>query len=168
MQPTFSFTCDKCGQLHEGSPSIAYDMPFHWHALKPDTSTGQSRLSDDFCKIEDRDYFIRCILEVPIHGVEEPFLWGLWVTQSAENFRDYVKTFPDSPERQTFGYLANRLPFYPETVDMHANVHWQPGTRRPLVELKPVDHPLFRDWSEGITWERATELAAPAFHPRDD
>jgi hypothetical protein len=168
MKPTFRFTCPKCGKPHEGSPSVAFDSPYHWHALQPDTSAGRSRLSDDFCMIEERDYFIRCILEVPILGVEEPFLWGVWLSQSEANFREYVETFPDTPERETFGYFCNRLPGYPDTINLHAKAHWRPGTQRPWVELKSVEHPLYEDWSNGITWERAIALAAPAFHPRDD
>ncbi|WP_162917290.1 DUF2199 domain-containing protein [Dongia deserti] len=168
MRPSFSFTCPTCGESHKGSPSVAFASPYHWHAQQPDTSTGKSRLSDDFCMIEERDYFIRCILEVPIVGVEDPFLWGVWVSQSATNFRDYVESFPDTPERQTFGYLSNRLPGYPDTINLHTQTRWQRGTKRPLVELKAVEHPLYHDWSSGITWERAIELAAPAFHPRDN
>lgn len=101
---------------------------------------------------------------MPIHDVEEPFLWGVWITQSEQNFRDYIDTFHDTPERCTFGYFANRLPGYPDTLSLHTHVHWQAGRSRPKVELKPIDHPLYRDWSESISWERAAELAGPFFH----
>lgn len=167
MQRVFSFVCATCGQTHEGSPSAGYSAPFYWRdSYRTDTS-GESRLSGDFCMIERRDYFIRCILEVPIHDVEEPFLWGVWITQSEQNFRDYMDTFQDTPERRTFGYFANRLPGYPDTLGLHTQVHWQAGRRRPKVELKPIDHPLYRDWSEGISWERAAELARPFLHRED-
>jgi hypothetical protein len=117
--------------------------------------------------IERRDFFIRCVLEVPIHDVEEPFLWGVWVSQSEANFRYYAETFPNSPEQQTFGYFSNRLPVYPETLSLKTQVHWRSGKHRPWVEFEPSDHPLYRDWSEGIGWERAVELASLALHPGD-
>ena len=167
MQRIFSFVCATCGQAHEGSPSVGYSSPFYWQESYRTDATGDSRLSGDFCMIERRDYFIRCILEVPIHDVEEPFLWGVWITQSEQNFRDYMDTFHDTPERCTFGYFANRLSGYPDTLSLHTQVHWQAGNSRPKVELKPVDHPLYRDWSEGISWERAVELARPVLHPGD-
>jgi hypothetical protein len=161
---SFSFVCATCGGRHEGSPSVGYSAPLYWTQEHRTDTTGASRLSHDFCMIERRDYFIRCILEVPIHEVEEPFLWGVWITQSEQNFRDYMDSFDDTPERCTFGYFANRLPGYPDTLSLQTQVHWQPGKDRPKVELKPVDHPLYRDWSEGISWDRAAELAGPHFH----
>jgi hypothetical protein len=167
LQQIFSFICATCGQLHEGSPSVAYSAPFHWQEAHRTDVTGTSRLNDDFCMIERRDYFIRCILEVPIHDVEEPFLWGEWVTQSEQNFKDYADCFHDTPERRTFGYFANRLPGYPDTLNLHTQVHWQTGRSRPKVELEPINHSLFRDWSEGISCERAAELAGPYFHRSD-
>lgn len=167
MQRVFSFVCATCGRSHEGSPSVGYSAPFYWQESYRTDTSGESRLSGDFCMIERRDYFIRCILEVPIHDVAEPFLWGVWITQSEQNFRDYMGTFHDTPERCTFGYFANRLPGYPDTLNLHTKVHWQAARGRPKVEPKPFDHPLYRDWSEGISWERAAELARPFLHLED-
>lgn len=159
----FSFACQTCGKLHEGSPSVGFGRPYYWRAEYDDDP--RSRLSNDLCVIEERDYFIRCILEVPIHGVEEGFLWGVWITQSEANFKRYLETFDDTPERETFGYFANRLPDYPDTLSLHTTVHWKSGGRqRPWVEIRESDHPLYRDWSEGISWERAATLAAPLLH----
>jgi hypothetical protein len=115
LQQIFSFICATCGQLHEGSPSVGYSAPFHWQEAHRTDVTGTSRLNDDFCMIERRDYFIRCILEVPIHDVEEPFLWGVWVTQSEQNFKDYADCFHDTPEAvpsaiSPTGYLAIQIP----------------------------------------------------------
>lgn len=167
MQRIFSFVCATCGKRHEGSPSVGYSAPFYWGEAHRTDSTGASRLNDDLCMIERRDYFIRCILEMPIHDVEEPFLWGVWVSQSERNFQDYADSFHDTPERCTFGYFANRLPSYPETLNLHTQIHWQRGRGRPKIDLKPTDHALYRDWSEGISWERAAELAGPYFHLGD-
>jgi hypothetical protein len=165
LQRIFSFVCATCGQVHEGSPSVGYSAPFYWQEAHRADTTGESRLSHDFCMIERRDHFIRCILEVPINDAEEPFLWGVWVTQSEQNFRDYANSFHDTPERRTFGYFANRLPGYPDTLNLHMQLHWQSGrSSRPKVELEPSDHPLYHDWLEGISWERAAELAGPYFH----
>ncbi|HEU4825042.1 MAG TPA: DUF2199 domain-containing protein [Dongiaceae bacterium] len=167
MKHIFSFVCATCGRLHEGSPSIGYSAPFYWQEAYRADTTGTSRINDDLCMIERRDYFIRCILEVPILEVEEPFLWGVWVSQSERNFQDYADSFHDTPERRTFGYFANRLPGYPDTLSLHTQVNWQRGRGRPIVELEPADHPLYRDWSEGIGWARAAELARPYLHPDD-
>ena len=102
---------------------------------------------------------------MPIHGVDEPFLWGVWATQSKANFDLYLETFDNSPDNVTFGYLANQLPGYPDTLSLQLNTHWQASKSRPLIDLRPCDHPLYKDWSEGIPWERAIELDQAVRHP---
>jgi hypothetical protein len=44
-----------------------------------------ARLSQDVCIIKDTDhldYFVRVCLEIPISGVDQPFLWGVWISVS--------------------------------------------------------------------------------------
>jgi hypothetical protein len=138
-QPTFRFVCAECGKLHEGSPSFSFAAPFAW-----DTSLSEEpgcRLDSDLCVISGRDYFIRCILEIPIIDADEPFLWGVWVLQSEENWLAYDASFPNSPERVTFGYFSNSLPGYPETLSLHTQAHWRSDGERPWIELDAVDHP---------------------------
>jgi hypothetical protein len=48
---------------------------------------------------------------------------------------------------------------------MHAQAHWQSGSKRPIVELKENDHPLYRDCTAGITRERAIRFAQRVLHP---
>lgn len=71
----------------------------------------------------------------------------MWVSQSRANFELYGATFHDNPERVTFGWLADRLPHYPDTLNVPTDVHWQPDGDRPRVEIRPGDHPLYVDYS---------------------
>ena len=75
------------------------------------------KLSSDFCVITDTegtDYFIRAVLEVPIHGAEKPFLWGVWVSLSQESFKRYWDTYDDPQVGEGFfGWLCNKIPVYP-------------------------------------------------------
>lgn len=162
-----SFTCSCCGKRHDGLPDIRFEAPRGWSDAAAGGDRNGNRLGTDFCILGD-DLFIRCVLLVPIRSMDESFGWGVWLSQSEANFRDYVTTFPGTPERSTFGYLWNRLPLYPDTVGMEARAHWQSGKDRPLVELKPVDNPLYHDWHDGITMKRAIEFAQLVFHPSED
>lgn len=47
---------------------------------------------------EGTQYFLRAILEVPIHGVDQPFLWGLWVSASEASFHRYLDSYDRPPE----------------------------------------------------------------------
>jgi hypothetical protein len=158
----FSFVCSCCGQRHDGLPDLAFRTPYYWSAAV--VGSGGNWITSDLCVI-DEHYFIRCVLEVPIKGADLRLGWGVWVTQSRSNFDAYSASFDVPVEKATFGYLANQLPTYPDTLNLHTLAHWRLSNQRPLVEPEPSSHPLYRDWSEGIERERAIGLAELVLHP---
>lgn len=164
----FEFTCSRCGRLHEGSPSFGYSHPHQYDELDEDEKREIAFLSDDFCKIErpeQTDRFIRTVLEVPIHGVEEPFLWGVWISVSQKNYERYRENFESEAYEDSYpGWFCNRLPYYPDTLYLEARALVRPGGQRPTLELRPTDHPLSRDSRDGISRETAAEIFQVAIH----
>lgn len=163
----FSFVCPCCGERHIGLPDIAFASPIFWNQADAEAKPTDNRLNSDFCIVDGEHYFIRCVLDLPIQDTDEVLGWGVWVTQSKSNFDLYGETFDATPERQTFGYLANQLPTYPDTVNMPTQVQWRAGGVRPTIEPEASEHPVYRDWAEGITRERAIEFALLALHPEE-
>jgi hypothetical protein len=45
----------------------------NWEQEWPETF-----LTEDYCAIEDRDFFVRGIIELPIIGTAEALRWGIW------------------------------------------------------------------------------------------
>lgn len=165
METSFSFICSCCGERHDGLPDIFYDRPWYWNATEAAADSERNRLGSDLCIVGGEHFFIRCVLFLPIKGTSRALGWGVWVSQSKANFDLYAETYDATPERATFGYLANRLATYPDTLNLNTQAHWQSNGKRPWVELAPCDHPLYRDWSEGITREQAVAFAERALHP---
>lgn len=172
MAAIFAFTCSCCGQIHEGSPSFAFHAPDPYESLTDAEKASIGELSDDFCTItrdQGTDYFVRAVLEVPIHGVEGPFLWGIWVSASEASFDRYRKTF-ESPAHGDgfFGWLANRIPGYAHSRVRPSNVYLQQDGQRPKVVLHrkngSEDDPLVIDQTHGISVARAQALAEQALH----
>jgi hypothetical protein len=171
MAAIFAFKCKSCGDLHEGSPSFAFLAPDHYDELS-DEQKAANKLSDDLCVI-DRDgetyRFVRAVLEIPIHGVSDPFLWGVWVSLSERSFERYVETF-DRPiaGEGFFGWVCNDIDLYPSENMRAADVIVQAGNNRPKVILHRRDHPrtdaLAIDQVQGISIARAQELAEAAMH----
>lgn len=164
MAGVFSFVCSDCGKTHTGSPSWSFASPIYWSDDLAQEVGGRSMLNSDLCVIRGTDFFIRCTLEIPIHDASEPVTWGVWVTQSKANFEQYRDTFYSSPERTTFGYLANRLPGYADTLSLHLAVNWQGNRARPWIRIEETDHDLHKDCVEGISWEKAIALVKPSLH----
>lgn len=167
MASIFCFKCTSCGEIHEGAPSFALRAPDPYLEQSEEIQKA-GELGSDLCWYEDEygmHYFIRVCLEIPIHGYSEPFMWGVWVSLSKESFDDYVETY-DSPEDSNcyFGWFCNYLPFYENTYALKTDVHPRGGGNRPYIVLEQSDHPLCVDYHQGITVERAQDIAEEAMH----
>lgn len=170
MAAIFAFKCTCCGAIHEGSPSFGFRAPDHYAGLS-DEQQAANKLSDDLCVIErdgSTDRFIRAVLEVPIHGISEPFLWGVWVSLSEKSFKRYVETFDEPvPGEGFFGWVCNDIALYPCERPRAADIVIQGGRNRPKVVLHkgdPEGDPLVIDQVHGISISRAQELAERAMH----
>ncbi len=169
MGTTFAFRCSCCGELHEGLPDIGFDAPLHYAELDDDERAARAELGGDLCTIDHddrRDHFVRACLEIPVHGHAEPFVWGVWVSLSAVNFARYRDSWdaPD-PEDRYFGWFCNRLPGYPDTLNLKSMVCPRGDGLRPRVELEPTDHPLAVEFRDGISVARAQALVERVLHP---
>jgi len=167
----FEFRCSECGEIHKGSPSFGYKKPPLYFTVPEDEVGQRVKLTDDTCVIDDDAFFIRGLLEIPIHNVDDPFLWGVWVSQSRESFDRYIETYDaDQSGHGSFGWLDVTMPGYVnaddggETAVLACNVDWRDVGQRPLIMPQECDHQLYRDFADGITWERAIAMASRIMH----
>jgi hypothetical protein len=166
-----SVVCGTCQQAHQGVFDLAVNGPEHWHGdrdrdREPNSAVLDKShvLTEDFCVIDGRDYFVRCVLRLPIIGAnEEFFAYGVWCSLSPVNFRRYCEAFDSGTEEPLgpwFGWFSNRLEGYPETLNLKCQVHPQLNRQRPLIELEPTEHPLALEQRSGITLDRLFEIYA--------
>lgn len=171
MAGIFAFKCSCCGEIHEGSPSFGLQAPDQYVSLSEEQKTRIATLSSDVCTIVhggEADHFIRAMLEIPIVGVAEPFLWGVWVSLSEKSFNRYRETY-ESPVAGEgfFGWVCNEIKLYPYDKPRPSDVIVQPGRNRPKVVLHRADtedDPLVIDQTHGVSVARAQELAERARH----
>jgi len=165
------YRCETCGEVHEGIPDIGFNAPIYYYQLPPEERGQIARLSDDFCSINDEDFFIRTCLEIPIQGHEASFMWGVWVSLSRPNFERYRALFfeedPPRSEGPYSGWLSNRIEPYPDTLNLKTRVHLQKGGARPTLELEPTDHPLSVHHREGIELEELLKIIDDRLHPKE-
>jgi hypothetical protein len=169
MSALWTFTCSCCGEVHEGSPSFGYTSPHYYDLLSEEDKTRIAILQDDICVIgvgDHSDFFVRTLLEVPIHGADEPFMWGVWVSLSEANFKRYMSTWDNHDETDCyFGWFGNRLPYYPDTLSLKTQVRPRNGGLRPLLMLEQTDHPLAVHFYQGISVDEAQRIAERVMHP---
>jgi hypothetical protein len=153
------FHCTVCNQEHDELPDIAADRPDVWWSIPKHERTRRIQLTADTCVLDGEQFFIRAVLEIPIHDYERPFGFGVWVSQKRENFETYLAQ-PDTSEiGPYFGWLTTSIKYYaPDTYMLKTRAHFRDGNLRPWIELEPTDHPLAVDQREGITLAKALEI----------
>jgi hypothetical protein len=158
--PMFRFKCRTCDEWHEGMPSFSADAPLFYYGVPVAERAHRCVLTSDTCVVDDLHRFVRGRLEVPVIGADEPLAWGVWVSLSEPNYREFVGSF-DTAERTHvgpyFGWLSAALPLLPSTENLKTMVHLQSNGLRPLIELEPTDHPLAIEQRIGITIDRLGE-----------
>jgi hypothetical protein len=118
-------------------------------------------LDEDYCAIENSDFFVRGIIHLPIIGSAETFRWGVWGSLSRENFETLLRMI-DDPKRvelpPMFSWLSTQIEEYPDTLSLKTYALIQEPGSRPIFELERTDHPLSQDYCNGITAERVKEI----------
>lgn len=154
-----SYRCYICGQVHDDLPDIGFEMPDYAHHIPREERSERVELTSDTCVVGGEDFFIRGVLEIPVHDSPEPFGIGVWVSQKEANFRRYVEEFDSDAIGPFFGWLSNEIGFYEEpTLSLKTMAHFRGGTLRPSIVLEPTEHPLSVDQRDGISLERAWEI----------
>lgn len=164
---TVGFQCSGCGEWHP-------ELPFSYHSQAPAPWVSElaeeemSELGEEQCVIRNEHFFVRGLIRIPIVDADQDFEWGVWTSLSRENFVRMSDLW-HKPGRETeppyFGWLSTALPIYePPTLLLKTAVHTRPVGLRPLVELKPSDHPLATEQRTGITLARVRDLAERLLH----
>jgi hypothetical protein len=147
------FKCSQCDELHEGLPDLVFAAPVYYDQIPVPERAERARLTSELCVIDDRHFFVRAALPIPIRDAKATFSWGVWVSLSERSFARYVELQGSAPAAggdPCFGWLSNQLPRYPDTLSLKAHLHLQPDGRRGLLELEPTDHPLAVHQRDGI------------------
>ncbi len=172
MSAIFAYRCECCDEVHEGSPSFGFAAPAYYEWLTDEQKASCGWITDDLCTVTlegETSFFIRAVLEIPIHGVSEPFIWGVWVSVSENSYRRYVETRSAPADGDgCFGWLANDIPSYPSDGSVAVDVYFQTEGLRPIAELQKGrcdGHALLTDQIHGITPMKAQAIAESMLHP---
>ena len=167
-----SWTCGNCSLEHEGMFDLAAAAPDHWEGDEAYELNSALRLdgvflSEDFCVLGGEHFFIRCVFDIPVHGMADKFGLGVWSTLSRANFERYVDGF-DSGSYSDLGpwtgWFSNRFKPFADSINHPCWVHPQLGRQRPVVTLHEEDHELARAQLDGITPERLLAIYAANGH----
>jgi len=165
-----SYICHHCGQAHEGIPlSFAADFPDQYANMSLEDRDIRSIITSDQCIIDSEVFYVRGLLEIPIVGSEERFLWGLWASVREEIFDELDESWEEKGRENRHGpfkaRLANKLGVYPDTLNLRMTIKVQPVGTRPLFFIDEEDHPLAVVQRVGMSANETQELVSRLLHP---
>ena len=156
------WTCSCCGERFHGIMDIAADYPDPWPhggGYEPNSALRLDGdfLSEDFCVLDGEHFFVRCVLEFPVHGLDRTWGFGCWSSLSRKNFDKYVDGFDRgeySDAGPWFGWLCNGLkPDFVFDQSVPLDVCPRPGRQRPLLFVIDQENPIATAQREGLSPE---------------
>ena len=76
--------CGRCGAQHELPQALAFRVPDACMKVPAMEREGRIVVGDEICVIDNRQHFVRCVLDLPLQGFDESFLWTPWVELPAK------------------------------------------------------------------------------------
>jgi hypothetical protein len=163
------YTCRTCSQYHTGVPfSFAADFPDPYANLSKEERDTRATIGSDQCILDSKWFFLRGIIEIPVVGNDQPFLWGVWASIQEEIFDEISDCWEVEGRDEKYGpykgRLANSLSIYPESLNLKLKIIVQPVGVRPLFVLEDDHHVLAMQQKSGISVQQAVELASFLLH----
>jgi hypothetical protein len=162
------FACRVCGKRHDVLPlSFSVKAPQAVTAIPLEELERRVVITRDQCVIDGRDFYLRGRIPVPILGLDEPFIWGVWAEISPKSFlRSNHIWHTEGREREPEfpGWLNNELPLFGSTINLEVAVQTQKVGWRPHFRVVDQAHSLAAEQRKGITLKRAEEIAELLLH----
>jgi hypothetical protein len=126
-------------------PTYGAEAPLHYYCIPAEERERRCSLGTDDCVIDEKWFFVRGCLEIPVHGESDPFAWQVWVSLSSAGFEQFVRYFGEAKRSHIgpfFGWLSAAVPLYPDTENLKTRVDRRDNGVRPFIEVESTDHPL--------------------------
>ncbi len=157
-----TWKCPVCGDVAADLP-LCFGIEAPWRRLVPEREfEARVDLTADQCVVDQRSFFVRGHIEVPIDGRAEPLAYSVWSSLSERSFVQMSERWSvadrvdDDPY---FGWLSSAIPVYPDTVNLGLSVQSRAVGLTPIFLLEPSAHPLALEQRRGISVARWHELA---------
>jgi hypothetical protein len=161
-----AFRCATCGQEHDGLPmDIGFGKPADYFAVPEAERARRCTVTADWCVIDQRRFYIRGCVYVPVSDADVPFAWGVWARVAKRPFERYraLAALDGSQEPLFRGSLCGEHRGY-EGLDGHpVMVQMGAAGKRPAFILARSRHLLYREQRDGINLHRVHAILAAMF-----
>jgi hypothetical protein len=144
---------------------IAFAKPADYFAVPEPERKRRCVLTSDWCVIDERCFYIRGVLYVPVTDSAQQFGWGLWARVSKPAFQRYYELYSaDASDEPPFrGRLCGEHPGYEGLDGLEIKVQLRKASERPTFTMIRCGHLLYQEQQNGITLHRVHEILASLF-----
>jgi len=130
---------------------VAFGLPDAIFALPEDQRAARAKTHSDFCLLDDKRYFIRGVVYVPVQQLGTNFGWGVWAEVSESVFYRYQDLYDKdgSDEPPAAGILANTPSGYTES-EQPLEINFGPTDKRPIFKPTQMDSEFYHEQIAGL------------------
>lgn len=156
------YKCSCCGKVYDKLPlCLGIDYPDFYLSIPEEQRETRIELKESLCVVDEKHFFHRGRLTIPIIDHNENLLFDIWTSISADNFSKRMDLWEDENrinEEPYFGWLQNTVPAYGETLNIKTIAIEQAVGIIPEIKSIEEGHRLSIDQENGITYKRAVEI----------
>ena len=152
--------CDK--MVPANSMELTCIKPDAIASMDEDEIEETCKYNDDIYICEEKYFYVRCVLPLPVHDKGENYNLGVWA-QVSENSYNHIYEMWDikdqTNEKPLKGLLANDVPLTVGSEDAEISVQLIGSTSRPVITVTDKNCSLYQEQTCGITIHRANEYS---------
>lgn len=134
------------------------DVPISYYSIPDEERDERIELEQSLCVIDQKYFFHRGRLEIPIIDFEKNLVFDVWLSISRENFEIRMDDW-NNPNRVSnkpyFGWLQTQIPTYKDSINIKARAIEEGLGVIPRIEIGQENHQLTIDQKNGISFTKA-------------
>jgi len=156
------YQCSCCGRVYDELPlCFGADLPDYYFSVPTEEREKRIDLEESLCVIDEKHFFHRGRLTIPIVDYKENLIFNVWTSISENNFRkrmDLWKSEDRTKEEPYFGWLQTNVPTYGETINIKTIAIEQDLGLIPEIKSIEQGHKITIDQENGITYKKAMKI----------
>jgi len=141
---------------------LTFRKPDRIASLTEEEITEKCKFNSDIYIFEGKDFYVRCILPLPVKEKGHEYCLGVWVQVSSNSFNRIWDLWDEkdiSSEPLIKGLLANEVPLTEGSINSDVTIQLIGSESRPEVNIIDQNCSLHLEQTCGITIHRASEYS---------
>jgi hypothetical protein len=164
----YIYKCSCCNKIYENrSLCFGADVPSSFFSIPENERDARIQLDKSWCVIDDKYFFHRGRLAIPIIDHGEQLIFDAWTSISEDNFCNRMDFWEDPfrvNEGPYFGWLNTNIPTYDNTINLKTIAIEQEVGCIPDIMVTEENHPLKLDQKKGISMDKTLDIVHKILH----